>query len=75
MTQRTVTDIAGRTWSCVPDASGADAPEKMGRDVALSCTTESVKGPVAVSVGWEWQKMSDNGLARMIVGKSPVPKK
>ncbi len=75
MNERNVTDTAGRTWLCTPGASGAGAEEKMGRDVALACTTATVTAPVALSVGWQWEKMSDAGLARMILSKSPVPKR
>ena len=73
MSQRNVKDSAGRTWVCTPEATEASS-EKMGRDVAISCTTASVKGAVDLTVGWQWAKMSDNGLARLIVTESPVPK-
>jgi hypothetical protein len=46
--------------------SGSDAPPA-GRDVKLVCTTPSVKEPVVVTVGWGWEKMAENGLARMII--------
>lgn len=74
MTQRSVKDTAGRTWICTPDAAGAAAAEKMGRDVAISCTTQSVGAPVALTVGWQWLAMSDNGLGRLIMTRSPLPK-
>ena len=38
-----------------------------GKDVQLTCTTESIATPVRVIGGWSWQKTSENGLARMIV--------
>ncbi len=74
MTQRSVKDAAGRTWICTPDAAGAAAAEKMGRDVAISCITPSVVAPVALTVGWQWREMSDNGLSRLIMTRSPLPK-
>jgi len=77
MVQRTVKDIDGRTWVCTAEgdsATGAN-PSAKGQDVKLSCTTESVAKPVIVTVGWEWEKTSDNGLARMIAKASPVAKR
>lgn len=71
MEDRTVTDTAGRTWTCVPVPAAA-AP---GRDVVLACQTPSVTAPVLVSVGWQWQKISENGLARLIAKASPVPRR
>ena len=78
MAQRTVTDDAGRVWICdsiAAPAKGGAAARPMGLDVKLSCTTTSVAAPVAVTVGWGWEKMADNGLARMIALASPVPRK
>lgn len=72
MTNRTVTDIEDRKWTITPQA-GVDAAQ--GRDVVLTCSTESVAKPVRVTVGWQWEKMSDNGLARMIALAAPVPKR
>jgi hypothetical protein len=66
---RTVKDIEDRTWTCTPQ-SGVDAGQ--GRDVVLSCVTDSVAAPVRLTVGWQWEKMADNGLARMIALASPV---
>jgi hypothetical protein len=69
MTQRTVKDKEGRVWTC----STSTAPQHgegagpVGRDVKLVCSTASVPAPVTVTVGWGWEKMSDNGLARLIV--------
>jgi hypothetical protein len=71
MADRTVTDVAGRTWTCVPEAATA-AP---GRDVVLTCQTPSVAAPVSVSVGWQWESISENGLARLIAKASPVPRR
>lgn len=72
MTNRTVTDSAGREWTCAV-ASGSDT-EHQGRDVVLSCATASVPKPVSVTVGWQWESMANNGLARIISLASPVPK-
>lgn len=77
MTQRTVTDGAGRLWTCDAAAEprkAGEAARPMGLDVKLSCTTPSVHQPVLVTVGWGWETMADNGLARMITLASPVPK-
>jgi hypothetical protein len=38
----------------------------MGRDVILLCTTPSVPSPVRLTVGWQWLKMAEKGLARLI---------
>jgi len=51
-------------WTCVPVASTIEA---RGRDVVLSCTTPSVPNPVTVTVGWQWMKMAERGLARLII--------
>jgi hypothetical protein len=69
---RTVTDTDDRTWTCTPQ-SGVDTAQ--GRDVILSCVTESVAAPVRVTVGWQWEKMADNGLARMIALAAAVPRR
>ena len=71
MTSRTVVDTDGRTWACKPE--GAASAE--GKDVSLVCTTPSVAEPVRLKVGWQWTKMADNGLARMIAAASPAPRK
>ena len=71
---RNIKDAAGRTWSCTSAAAGDDASAPVGRDVAISCTTTSVADPVALTVGWQWLEMSDNGLGRLIMTQSPVPK-
>lgn len=76
MADRIVTDTAGRTWSCASlPPTGDQASGDQGRDVVLSCTTDSVSSPVQVTVGWQWEGMSENGLARMIALASPVPKR
>jgi hypothetical protein len=47
---------------------------KPGQDVSILCTTATVYVPLRITVGWQWQTMSDNGLARLIEEQSPVPK-
>ncbi|HJU68613.1 MAG TPA: hypothetical protein VJ650_10255 [Gemmatimonadaceae bacterium] len=63
MHTRTVTDDDGRVWSLSPETRRTPA---MGRDVVLLCTTPSVPNPVRLTVGWQWLKMAEKGLARMI---------
>jgi hypothetical protein len=73
MRSRNVTDVDGRTWACRQD----DADHitlKEGQDVSILCTTASVTIPVRLTVGWQWSKMADNGLARLIADASPLPK-
>jgi hypothetical protein len=75
MAGRTVTDSAGRMWTCVltpNDAAGEAGP--MGKDVVLSCSTPTLAEPARVTVGWKWEAMSENGLARIISLASPVPR-
>ena len=72
MTDRTIIDAAGRTWTCVP--TPADQVPGQGRDVTLSCRTESVAEPVQLTVGWRWETMSPNGLGRLISQASPAPR-
>ena len=71
---RNVTDTGDRIWACSQDG---DVPLKQleGQDVGVTCTTASVAAPVKLKLGWQWAKMSDNGLARMITLASPVPRK
>ena len=69
MHKRTITDDEGREWVCTSKtAAGAKAGDKgqMGIDVTLSCTTPSLPEPVVITVGWNWEQMSENGLARMV---------
>jgi hypothetical protein len=73
MAARTVTDSAGRTWTCTPEPTEAGASTQ-GRDVVLVCETPSVDEPVHVTVGWQWESMAEPGLARLITRASPVPK-
>jgi hypothetical protein len=60
---RTITDEDGRVWSLSPENKRTPA---MGRDVILLCTTPSVPAPVRLTVGWQWLKMAEKGLARLI---------
>ena len=74
MVTRTVTDAEGRTWVCTTAGNGTsgDNPAAKGKDVKISCTTESVADPVIVTVSWQWEKTSENGLARMIAQAAAV---
>lgn len=74
MADRTVTDSAGRTWTCATESTGGEGAAQ-GRDVVLACVTPSVAEPVHVTVGWQWESMSAPGLARLITQASPVPKR
>jgi len=75
MANRTVTDVNGREWTCVPTMTAAPGSvEPMGKDVVLMCSTPSVGEPVRLSVGWNWATIAPNGLARMIALASPVPR-
>lgn len=64
MNARNVKDEDGRIWSVSPENRRTPA---MGRDVVLLCTTPSISSPVRLTVGWQWLKMAERGLARMIV--------
>ena len=64
---RTITDTEGRVWTCIP--GGNDAQQR-GKDVVLTCTTPSLPDPVTITVGWQWEKMAANGLARLICAKA-----
>ena len=66
MSSRRVTDEEGRIWECKPET--AEAP---GRDVNLVCTTAGVRAPRRVRVSWQWAKMAERGLARMIAAAAP----
>jgi hypothetical protein len=69
MAERTVKDKEGRVWTC-STATGplsTDDAGPVGRDVKLVCSTPTLPAPVTVTVGWGWEKMSENGLARLIV--------
>lgn len=76
MAERTVTDSNGREWTCTsaPAAGGTTTDSPQGRDVMLSCTTPTVGDPISLKVGWQWESMSANGLARLVSQASPVPR-
>ena len=61
---RTVTDTDGRIWTCIP--GGANGAARQGQDIVLTCTTPSITEPVTITVGWQWEKMAEKGLARLI---------
>ena len=71
MNSRNVIDAGGRSWACRQDDK--EAPRD-GQDVSILCTTATVHVPVRLTVGWQWMKMADNGLARLIADQSPVPR-
>ena len=66
MSSRKVTDEDGRVWECKSD--GAEEP---GRDVNLVCTTAGLRAPLRLRVSWQWAKMAEKGLARMIAAAAP----
>ena len=66
MSSRRVTDEDGRVWECKPE--NAEAP---GGDVSLVCTTAGLNAPLRLKVGWQWAKMAERGLARMIAAAAP----
>ena len=74
MANRTVTDSAGRTWTCAAAKGVEGIATQQGKDVIISCATESVSSPVNVTVGWQWEAMAANGLARIVSQASPVPR-
>jgi hypothetical protein len=74
MSSRTVKDEGGRNWVCTEEAGGSGDDGAIGKDVRVSCTTPSVPEPIRIMVGWQWAKMADKGLARMIAAASPVPR-
>lgn len=63
MTTRKVKDEDGRVWRCEPE--GGDAAP--GKDVSLLCRTTGVQDVIRVKVSWQWAKMAEKGLARMIL--------
>lgn len=68
MTARKVTDEDGRVWECRAEEEAAP-----GRDVNLVCSTSGLKSPLRVKVSWQWAKMAEKGLARMIAAAMPIP--
>ncbi len=76
MASRTVTDSAGRTWTCATDPTAIEPSDStQGRDVVLSCATASVVAPVQLVVGWQWETMAASGLARLLSEASPAPRR
>jgi len=67
MTARKVTDEDGRTWDCKPE----DASSSPGKDVSLMCTTPGMPSPLRLIVSWQWMKMAEKGLARLIAAAAP----
>ena len=66
MASRTVTDEDGRIWEC--NSETAEAP---GRDVSLVCMTTGLRAPLRVKVTWQWARMAEKGLARIIAAAAP----
>jgi hypothetical protein len=70
MAQRTITDGSGRSWVCdevrADTGTSGDLAPRQGSDVTLSCSTPSLPEPVTITVGWNWERMADNGLARLV---------
>ena len=66
MASRRVTDEEGRVWECKPETV-----EVPGRDVNLVCTTADLRAPLRLRVSWQWAKMAEKGLARMIAAAAP----
>ena len=66
MSSRRVTDEEGRVWECK-----AEAKEAPGCDVNLVCTTAGLRTPLRVKVSWQWAKIAEKGLARMISAAAP----
>ena len=73
MASRSVKDSAGRVWACRQDDAQHGGPGA-GKDVSILCTTPTVTVPIRLTVGWQWTKMADNGLARLITTASPAPR-
>lgn len=66
MSSRRVTDEDGRVWEC--KAESAEAP---GGDVYLVCTTAGLRVPLRLKASWQWAKIAEKGLARMIAAAAP----
>ncbi|HJQ20918.1 MAG TPA: hypothetical protein VJ867_11260 [Gemmatimonadaceae bacterium] len=67
MNARKVVDEDGRTWECKPENDQA-VP---GKDVHLVCSTAGLKSPLRVKVSWQWMKIAEKGLARLIMSAAP----
>ena len=66
MSSRRVTDEEGRVWECKPEVEAVP-----GGDVNLICTTAGLRAPLRVKVSWQWAKIAEKGLARMIAAAAP----
>ena len=66
MSSRRVTDEEGRVWECKSESEAAP-----GRDVNLVCTTAGLRAPLRLRVSWQWAKIAEKGLARMIAAAAP----
>ena len=66
MSSSRVTDEDGRIWECKAEAEAAP-----GGEVNLLCTTAGLRAPLRVKVSWQWAKMAEKGLARMIAAAAP----
>jgi hypothetical protein len=66
MSSRRVTDEEGRVWECK-----AESAETPGSDVNLVCTTNGLPTPLRMKVSWQWAKIAERGLARMIAAAAP----
>ena len=66
MSSRQLTDEEGRVWECKPESAGAP-----GSDVNLVCTTLTLRTPLRLKVSWQWAKIAEMGLARMIAAAAP----
>ena len=66
MSSRRVTDEEGRVWECKAETEAAP-----GCDVNLVCTTAGLRAPLRLKVSWQWAKMAEKGLARMIAAAAP----
>lgn len=75
MAERIVTDATGRTWTCTAAAPAGGGAVHEGQDVALTCVSPAAEAPVTITVGWQWERMAPNGLARLIADASPAPRR
>ena len=66
MSSRRVVDEEGRVWECKPET-----PEAPGRDVTLICMTAGLRAPFRLKVSWQWARIAEKGLARMIASAMP----
>ena len=66
MASRRVIDEQDRVWECNPESA-----ESPGRDVNLVCTTAGLRAPLRLRVSWQWARMAEKGLARMIAAAAP----